>query len=392
VRRLRAPFVLVGHSKGGLIAARYAARNTKRVSTLVLVSPPIYLAPTELSDGVDRGMMDLHLRAYQYLRLNKTFTLMAARGIQLLLPIPKLVDVTERNWTPFITSLEHSIESQTTISDLAAIDAPRGRHLRQHGPVPVGGGAEDRQTVDGGHRAPRSRQRPPHRHAPRASRRHGDRLRNRRVDHPNRSTSLPGKPTLDVMNPDDDVRLNVARYRVDKLASETERSEDETDTAGQTTMDARAQYVEISIQQAMRRGDFDDLPGAGKPLQNLRQIEDPNWWIRQKIEREKITGLGPPALTLRTENAALDGKLDAVASEPRVREILEDFNRRVIEARRQLQGGPPVVTPPRDIDREVTLWRERRAERRAAADREREIEESALAALTWRQRRRAKRA
>ncbi len=122
--RLRAPFVLVGHSMGALIATRYAARNSRRVSKLVLVSPPIYLAPKELSDGVDRGMMDLHLRAYQYLRLNKTFTLMAARGIQLLLPIPKLVDVTERNWTPFIKSLEHSIESQTTISDLAAVDAP----------------------------------------------------------------------------------------------------------------------------------------------------------------------------------------------------------------------------------------------------------------------------
>lgn len=194
------------------------------------------------------------------------------------------------------------------------------------------------------------------------------------------------------MDPEDDARLNAARYRVVKLSSETDGSDDETDAAGQTTMDARAQYVEISIQQALRRGDFDDLPGAGKPLQNLRQIEDPNWWIRQKIEREKITGLGPPALTLRTESAALDGNLDAVASEPRVREMLEDFNHRVIEARRQLQGGPPVVTPPRDIDREVALWRERRTERRAAVDRELEAEEFARAALTWRERRRANRA
>jgi len=82
-----------------LIAARYAARNGRRVSKLVLVSPPIYLAPTELSDGVDRGMLDRQPEAHQYFRLNKTFTLMAARGIQPLLPIPKLVDITERNRT-----------------------------------------------------------------------------------------------------------------------------------------------------------------------------------------------------------------------------------------------------------------------------------------------------
>ena len=35
-----------------------------------------------------------------------------------------------------------------------------------------------------------------------------------------------------------------------------------------------------------------------------------------------------------------------------VREYVDDFNRRVIDARRQLQGGPPVVTPTRDVEAE----------------------------------------
>ncbi len=128
-------------------------------------------------------------------------------------------------------------------------------------------------------------------------------------------------------------------------------------------MDQRAQYVQIAIQQAMRRGDFEDLPGAGKPIRDLGGVHDPNWWIRQKIEREKLTGLGPPALTLRTENAALDDTLDSLASEPAVRELLQDFNTRVIEARRQLLGGPPVVTPVRDVEAEVARWRVRRQSR-----------------------------
>ena len=41
-----------------------------------------------------------------------------------MLPIKKAMDITADNWTPFVKSLEHSIESQTTISDLAAVTAP----------------------------------------------------------------------------------------------------------------------------------------------------------------------------------------------------------------------------------------------------------------------------
>jgi hypothetical protein len=188
-----------------------------------------------------------------------------------------------------------------------------------------------------------------------------------------------------------DSRLNVARYQVDRLIPASETAAEEPDPAGQPTMDQRAQYVEIAIQQAIRRGDFDDLPGAGKPLNNLRETYDPDWWIRQKIEREQITGLGPPALTLRTEDAALTARLDSAASETAVREILDDFNRRVIEARKQLRGGPPVVTPTRDVEAELAAWRERRAARQRALALERHRDAEARAAMTWRDRLRARR-
>ena len=61
----------------------------------------------------------------------------------------------------------------------------------------------------------------------------------------------------------------------------------------------------------------------------------------------------PAALQLRKDDAELDAQLDREAAEKQVREQLEDFNRRVVEARRQLQGGPPVVTPTRDVEAEV---------------------------------------
>jgi hypothetical protein len=152
-----------------------------------------------------------------------------------------------------------------------------------------------------------------------------------------------------------------------------EPEEHDDDATGRESMDRRAHFVEISIQQAMRRGDFDDLPGAGKPLP-LHDTHDPDWWIRRKIEREGLTGLGPPALTLRTEHATMDERLDALGSEAAVREHLEAFNARVVEARRQLLGGPPVVTPTRDVDAEVERWAARRAERLRAATERRDRE------------------
>ena len=103
----------------------------------------------------------------------------------------------------------------------------------------------------------------------------------------------------------------------------------------------------------MERGEFDNLPGAGKPLGDLGSPYDRDWWLKKLIEREQITVL-PAALQLRKDDAELDararpgGRREAWSARP-----LEDFNRRVIEARRQLQGGPPVVTPTRDVDAEV---------------------------------------
>jgi len=187
-----------------------------------------------------------------------------------------------------------------------------------------------------------------------------------------------------------DPLVEAARYRLRRDAEARGEPVEEANP-GQPTMEQRAQIVETSIQQAIRRGDFDNLPGAGKPLPGLTGTHDPDWWIRRKIEREQLTGLGPPALLLRTEDAELDAKLDRLASESTVREHLESFNRRVIEARRQLQGGPPVITRTRDVDDEVARWRQRRDERIREADARRRAEQEAYAALSWRERRRLRR-
>ncbi|MCE7482906.1 MULTISPECIES: DnaJ family domain-containing protein [Microbacterium] len=163
-----------------------------------------------------------------------------------------------------------------------------------------------------------------------------------------------------------DPRDAAARYRArqgDELDAEMDAEPEAPPT--QLTAENQHEFVETAIQLAIRRGEFDDLPGAGKPIEGLGTHHDPDWWIRRKIETENLSGLGPPALLLRVEDRELDANLDQLARESDVREVLEDFNRRIIAARRQLQGGPPVVTRMRDVDAEVEAWRKRRAARPA---------------------------
>lgn len=158
-----------------------------------------------------------------------------------------------------------------------------------------------------------------------------------------------------------DHRVDAARYRVDGDVPSDDAPRDT-----RTAAEMRA-WARTAIDLAIARGEFDDLPLAGKTLPGLAGgTVDPDWWLRGLIEREGLTGLAPPALSLRAESTGLHAELDRLRSEAAVRSHLDDFNARIVEARRQLSGGPPVVTPTRDVDGEVLLWHERRQARRAA--------------------------
>ena len=126
------------------------------------------------------------------------------------------------------------------------------------------------------------------------------------------------------------------------------------------SLEDRNAVVESALDRAIKRGDFDDLPGLGKPLTGLHGSSDPDWWIKQKLDSEGINGVAPAAFQLRKENAVLEDTIDAFSTETDVRDYLAGFNARVREAVMDLRDGPPVFTPPRDVEKEITAWRRRR--------------------------------
>lgn len=119
-------------------------------------------------------------------------------------------------------------------------------------------------------------------------------------------------------------------------------------------------WVERQIREATERGEFDNLPGTGKPL-NLSDAQDPDWWIKRYVAREGLdTSLVVhPTLALRREAAGYPASLVDVPTEDSVREIIRDYNRRVVEDRRQpvRERIMPPVAPRLDVEEMVAGWR-----------------------------------
>ena len=125
-------------------------------------------------------------------------------------------------------------------------------------------------------------------------------------------------------------------------------------------------WVERQIREATERGEFDDLPGAGRPLPGLDN-RDPDWWVKGMMAREGLDASDamPPVLQLRKEAAGYPESLAEERSEENVRELLRDYNLRVLDERRRPTMGPVSrpVAPTVDVDEMVAAWRALRAAR-----------------------------
>jgi hypothetical protein len=118
--------------------------------------------------------------------------------------------------------------------------------------------------------------------------------------------------------------------------------------------------IDRQIREAQERGEFDNLPGAGKPLPGVDQDYDENWWIKSLVQRENITGALPESLALRKECEDLPHTIAAKKTESSVRKFVTDINERIVRAQRGHVGGPPVVLSTFDVEEMVQTWRERR--------------------------------
>jgi hypothetical protein len=119
-------------------------------------------------------------------------------------------------------------------------------------------------------------------------------------------------------------------------------------------------WIEGQIRVAQEQGDFDNLPGAGKPLPDVGQEFDPDWWVRKLVQREQLSLL-PPALELVRKVERERAAIAQLADEAAVRRRLAALNAEIVKVNATVIEGPPTRLGTLDVEQVVAEWRRSRA-------------------------------
>ncbi|SFW68621.1 DUF1992 domain-containing protein [Amycolatopsis australiensis] len=122
-------------------------------------------------------------------------------------------------------------------------------------------------------------------------------------------------------------------------------------------------WVDRQIAEARERGEFDDLPGTGKPLPKPTGNDAATDWVLRQVRAggHDTKALLPPALALKREVQDLPERLARERTERQVREIVEDLNTRIRQAYLNHHTGPPLTVALVDVEEAVADWRRSRA-------------------------------
>jgi len=94
-------------------------------------------------------------------------------------------------------------------------------------------------------------------------------------------------------------------------------------------MDVLAALAEEKIREAMARGEFDNLPGAGKPI-----VLDDDSMVPEELRVAyrilKNAGCLPPELELRKEIVTLKGLLSAATSAEERGAVMRELNAKLL--------------------------------------------------------------
>jgi len=116
--------------------------------------------------------------------------------------------------------------------------------------------------------------------------------------------------------------------------------------------------VEKKIQEAMDRGEFDNLPGAGKPV----HIEPPPvrnedlWWALKILKQANFV---PDEVRWRKRIDELRDRMYSVADEQQLRQIVRELNELIVRLNTMGTNRIPTTLSPFDEEEVVAEFRAR---------------------------------
>jgi hypothetical protein len=115
-------------------------------------------------------------------------------------------------------------------------------------------------------------------------------------------------------------------------------------------------FSEYLVRKSMREGEFDNLPGAGRPIAGLEEPYREDWWLRSVLKRENLA-VPCPSLEIRRDVECTLNMVGGLGDEERVRREIESLNARIAKVNRLGSSGPATAVAPLDVDAVVARWR-----------------------------------
>lgn len=126
-RRVKGNVVLVGHSLGSLVAIQYATLYPNKVKELLLCSPPFYRPARIIGTAVKIPILqadDVYRSMYRYSRGKTELAKRLAVYIKRARIMDEAFVVNDETMPAIVSSLEMSIENQTSLEDAEKLRIP----------------------------------------------------------------------------------------------------------------------------------------------------------------------------------------------------------------------------------------------------------------------------
>lgn len=117
-------FVLLGHSLGSLLAARYASEHPQNLQRLLLLSPPVYPPIDTIENRTAQRLTGMLLQTYKFLHDDPRITPASFKKLMYVAPLPRSIIKSPETWLPFMRTLKECIETQTIVEDVASLQLP----------------------------------------------------------------------------------------------------------------------------------------------------------------------------------------------------------------------------------------------------------------------------